>query len=310
MTIIHGPLVKKFREKKHWTQEVLAEQANLDVGTVSRIERQERYNVRRNTLENLVRALEVSVADLIQSRRPEVERDVMKLSVGNAARNALALVAHRYRVSRSVIMEAAPLLFFVMAEQSLKERQRRLDGLRDAHEALINLQWEAGHLPVTAPLDETMLYAEQESINDRDLFGRRVIDGDNSFLGELRPDFKDEIDNPLATFMRRVVAELNCPEDIAGDLEWQLGDSPYYRVCLEEVGKLVDGDEQAVEAILGGVAPLHEMPKDSASERVKWARKAKDENDRKLRELFGDFDLEFGFEGQEELKAAGQGGAP
>jgi hypothetical protein len=45
----------------------------------------------------------------------------MNLSVDAACRNALNLVAHRYQVTRQQIVEAAPLLFFIIAEQCLKE---------------------------------------------------------------------------------------------------------------------------------------------------------------------------------------------
>jgi transcriptional regulator with XRE-family HTH domain len=72
-----GQRVKDLRERLEWSQEKLAERANLDTTYISGIERGQR-NPGLNTLQRLARALGVALpallSDLRQPRRREVRR--------------------------------------------------------------------------------------------------------------------------------------------------------------------------------------------------------------------------------------------
>src|SRR5271166_3313902 len=145
MAILNGKALTEARRKKGWTQVELSEatKPKVDVSTISRIERGKPTRVRANTLRALTKALDVQPESLCPVA--EAERDVMKLRIETAARNALTLVAHRYRISRESIVEIAPLLFFIAAEQSLKERQSRIADVRASANALFHLYYGIPH---------------------------------------------------------------------------------------------------------------------------------------------------------------------
>jgi hypothetical protein len=192
----------------------------------------------------------------------------MNLSVDTACRNALSLVARRYGVTRQQIVEAAPLLFYIVAEQSLRQRRKCLAALRDAVDAVFAAA--PSHLPPYWPVDEEALEAEQESIDARDLFGRRV----GETVGEPETeawDFAQE--NPFAAFLTAALTTINAA---AESVSWADHWEPSYRICAEEAEALVGKDEEAVDAILSGAAALHEMPsemrKSAPAERAEWAR--------------------------------------
>src|SRR5262249_48952919 len=129
--------------------------------------------VRERTLRQLGAALGIKPDALCQTAEPE--RETIKLRIDSAARNSLTLVARRYRVKRECIIEAAPLLFLIAAEQSLHIRQKRTAEVHEAASSLIGLQLLMRHMPLpSAAVDEVALYAEEQSIKARDLFGAVV----------------------------------------------------------------------------------------------------------------------------------------
>jgi transcriptional regulator with XRE-family HTH domain len=253
------------RQKQGLTQVQLSEatKPRIVVSTISRIERGKQTRVREGTLKELARALAVSPEDL-STKRP-TEREVMKLRIGSAARNALTLVARRYQVSREQVIEAAPLLFFIIAEQSLQQRRKRLDELREAEDAARGVALP--HLPYY-PGDSRALDFEARSIKARDLFGAIVADK----VG--RPDdphWREETGNPFASFLNEALGASESDEFVG----WAPHHGPSYAICEEEVAALVGGDADAQQAIFNGDAALHEMPaevrKSSPAEKAKWA---------------------------------------
>ena len=118
-----------------------------------------------------------------------------------AIRNAYTLVAIRYRVSGARIVELAPLVFLLMAEQSLASRRQRLKEMREAYAARTELAWQARYLPLDAAFDaalEDIYEAEQASIDKRDLFAETLRhDGERLRAGELRMDYDKDEHNPF-----------------------------------------------------------------------------------------------------------------
>ncbi|RNJ50932.1 helix-turn-helix domain-containing protein [Methylocystis hirsuta] len=273
------------RTKRGLSQKELARKMNVDVGTVSRWERGKSKRIRRDAFGKLCSALDVAQDEICgdgplpenrtESREPQ--KGQMNLSVDAACRNALSLVALRYRVTRQQIVEAAPLLFFIAAEKSLQERCKRLDALQAAADAV----YEAypPHLPIPASVDEETLECERRSIEAHDLFGSIVTDNVN--VGAHYAEGWDEGEsNSLTVFLKASLADVS---DSATFEHWQPGLWPRYEICAEEAAKVVGGDAKATRAILDGAAALHEMPKASPQERAEWSRA---EFDRK----YGDLD--------------------
>ncbi len=190
MAILNGQALAEARGKKGWTQVELSQatKPKIDISTISRIERGKPTRVRDNTLKALAKALDVRPESLCPTA--EAERDVMKLRIETASRNALTLVAFRYRISRESIVEAAPLLFFIAAEQCLQERQKHIAEVRASADALFDLYRGIPHLPPEWPVDEGAVSSEEQSIKVRDLFGAKVAENAQQFMSELDADYE------------------------------------------------------------------------------------------------------------------------
>jgi len=272
MAILNGKALTEARRKKGWTQVELSEatKPKVDVSTISRIERGKPTRVRANTLRAVAKALNVQPESLCPAA--EAERDVMKLRIEAAARNALTLVALRYGISRESIIETAPLLFFIAAERSLQERQKRIADVRASAAALFDLYNGISHLPPEWPVDESAVSSEEQSIKARDLFGKKVMEDSPQFMTELDADFDEAEQNPFVTFLRDSLSRLNASTELVESVRWAPGLWPSYQICTEEAASVVGNDKTAAHAILCGAAALHEMPKGSPKQRAEWAR--------------------------------------
>jgi len=290
MAMLDGKMLAEARRKKGWTQVELSDatKPKVDVSTISRIERGKPSRVRANTVRALAKALDVQPDNL--GPTAEAERDVMKIRMETAARNALTLVALRYRISRESIIEVAPLLFFIAAEQSLKDRQKRITDVRSAADALFDLQRAVRHLPMHWPVDESAVSSEEQSIKARDLFGRKVLDDAQQFMGEFDADFDEAERNPFVEFLRDSLSKVSGSNEVAESVRWSPGLWPRYEICAEEAGTIVGNDAKAGHAILCGAAALHEMPKGAPQQRAEWAQAEFDRKYGDLDDLLGDLD--------------------
>ena len=178
---VNGERIRALRSKRGLSQKELAGKVKVDPGTVSRWERGEIDRVRHDVFGRLRAVLSASEADICgEGPLPEnsttheasAPKGQMNLSVDTACRNALNLVALRYGVTRQQIVEAAPLLFYIVAEQSLKQRRECLRRLEDAADTLVALR--PAHLLPHWPLNEEVLGSEEDSIEHRDLFGSSI----------------------------------------------------------------------------------------------------------------------------------------
>jgi len=276
-------VLKQLRNAKGWSQEQLATKTKseglprIDKQTISRLERGERGKTRDRTIEQLARALNVEPAVLTgEAPVPEMELESEPLSpksqlnvrVSRATRNALSLVAQRYRwVHPSQIVELAPFLFCWAAEASLRRRRDRVSELERAMENVRNLSsgiWDGPPHPDSEYLEKD-LEAEHDSINMRDIFG--------NFKYEDPEVYSDNnAEDPFSTFLRDLVSDFS---DIA-KFEGFLSDgSPSYSVCFDTAEELAGGNPDIAEMILSGSVALNEMPKELLSpnktkERVEW----------------------------------------
>jgi transcriptional regulator with XRE-family HTH domain len=289
MPVLNPKALAEARRKKRWTQDQLSEatKPQIATSTISRIERGKPTRVRERTLKELARALDVSPESLCEAT--EMERAVMKIRIDSAARNALTLVAGRYQISRDQIVAAAPLLFFIAAEQCLKERQRRIAEVRASADALFDLYRGIPHLPAEWPVDEGAVSSEEQSIKARDLFGEMVLDDAQQFMTELGEDYDETEQNPFVMFLRDSLSKVSNSTEAAKSVWWPPGSyvGPHYEICGEEAAAIVGGDTEATGAILCGAAALHEMPKASPEERARWARAELERGRAELADMLG-----------------------
>ena len=275
---INPKRIATLRARRGLSQKELAGKIQADPGTVSRWERGKNHKVRPDVFGRLLRTLNATEDDLCgvgplpeaPPTQHQPQREQMNLSIDLACRNALHLVARRYGVTRQQIVEIAPLLFFIFAEQSLQQRRKRLSLFEEAADAVSVAKPQ--HLPPKTPVDEAAVAEEKESIEARDLFADKVS-------GRGGPDWNRDLDNPFATFLREA---LNGVLQSAKPFWWGSWGSPGYQICVDEAAALVGGDADATQAILSGMVALHEMakalPNGSPTETAEWARAEAERN--------------------------------
>jgi len=285
---IKSARVTALRAKRGFSQKQLAGKVLVDAGTVSRWERGTIDKVRPDTFGRLKRALNATENDLCgegplpdaESAQPESAREQMNLSIDSACRNALHLVARRYGVTRQQIVEVAPLLFFIAAEQSLDQRRNSLRLFEEAADSVVEAT--PHHLPKQYPVDSQAVDEEKKSIKALDLFADNVFAPDDFRTRE----WDSDLDNPFATFLSEALRRIS---QSAEPLSWNSSGSPSYQVCVDEAAAIVGGDAEATHAILSGVVTLHDMakalPKASPTERAQWARAELENFRRNLEEL-------------------------
>lgn len=291
---LSGSALKQIRIKRKLKQTDVAVQTGISKDTLSRIERTPGVRVsQERTVTLLCQALGVDAATLAgdkplteQGHTPAPERSQLNVRISDAARNAYALTSARYRVTRDQVAAAAPLLFFIVAEQSLRERRRRLAEVSDAAERLETMFSGTPHFPGARLGSEwDVLTLEEKSIKRIDIFGKMIGDG----VEDLPEDWDDER-NPLAAFVREALTQVSADSTFEA---WAWHGEPRYGICRDEAIKFMGGDAEAAEAVLAGTAPLHQMPqevrKSGPEQRAAWARakvqESAEEIDRLLAEL-------------------------
>src|SRR6516162_2394859 len=280
MNNIEPPVLKKLLKDKGLSLADLAKQARLNKQTIWRLTTGKVAKTRDHTIRNIARVLNVDTRvlrgearapELTSGTEPAVSKFQLNVRVSTVARNALSLVAERYGVEQSQIVELAPFLFCWVAEASLRQRRDRLSKVERACENARNVEREIRHFPVpNFTYSEEKIAAEHRSIDRRDLFGAWFCEKADLLDPTFRHDFKTE--NPLAIFLRNLVSEISSVAKFEG---WSGDGSPNYRVCPEEAAELVGGDTDRADELLRGDVAINEMPKEIRSpertkERAEW----------------------------------------
>lgn len=204
--------LKKFREKRGWTQAELAERCGFRTETVSRWERGKHPHLRANSREKLPKVLGVSWKDLTQPPSTEPDnvdvrgRVQLNVRINPSARTALDLVCMYYRLLPGDVVELAPLLFLIIAEKSLAHRRRCHDEIRERIERTYDEHsTDAPHLRADlvagSSLPEEALSAENDSILRCDIFGKDLN------LENTDYDESEDI-NPLLNYLKLLLSDI------------------------------------------------------------------------------------------------------
>ncbi len=284
MNHIEPSRLKELRTSKGLTQKELGAKSDIDVQTIYRLERGKPKKRRQSTVDSLCKALNVS-ADVLAGEAPipaKQQQETTELFLGqksqlnhritNSSRNAMALVAMRYRVPSSKIYEIAPFLFLWAAEQSLSRRQKRLENLESKWGEVGDLRNKFPHLEDFATYSlraEDILEEERNSINSRDLFGLSLEE-----IPDAKKDYDEALENPFTVFLSDLAKQLG---DLGKFEHWNGYGAPAYTLCPDAAAALVGGNQELAEEILSGNVAIHEIPKelrssDAIEERVKWVR--------------------------------------
>lgn len=276
MPHINPRQLKHWRTKRSLSMEDLAEASSVDKSTIYRIEvaPPPKKSIRAHVLRALARGLDVKEEQLADEAEPVAEkprrepqdRSQVTFKLGSPPRNALSFVSRRYRINPTTIIELAPLLFVMVAEDSLRKRAERLSAL---HAARLG----SGTLPSTYT-DAAERFEEDEarSIRARDIFGLQLNDPDIQ-----PPPLPRGVDpvgqwNPFELHVREWFERSG---EVGGIHEWECG--PVYSVCREAALAFAGGDEDLATALQEGWVGVHEVPaelrgSDMAEQRLQWLR--------------------------------------
>jgi transcriptional regulator with XRE-family HTH domain len=292
MAEIRPDTLRSLRKQRRLTLDTLAEKAGVDKQTIHRLESGQTDHPRNTTLERLAKALDVE-ADALAGSIDEGEaaavsepsKSQINLRISNRARNALLLVCERYHVRPAQIVELAPLLFNWAAEKCFQRFDERFEALQaqasQISDAIERFNSDNLNLFGDSPAPNPFLDADLEMdmhFADFGLFGGR-----------------HDAATPISDLLDELVSEMNESSPTNGEQAefagWYANSSPDYSICKQEATWLADGDEVALENLLKGYAPLHELPKEfweqlrnrntlgdeavrqrEAAERVEWFR--------------------------------------
>ncbi len=307
MTTINPEKLIFLRKQMGLTASALADEAKLGRATVTRIENGNAPKPREHTIKQLAKALRRQPSELATppeapaQNDPILGRSRMQLGMSDAAQNALILVARRYGESRESILELAPLLFDLVARESLRERKSRLAEL-DAHRSAISaMSNKFPHLSGRFTCDwaaKEFDFREERSIERADLRGAHVH-ADETMDDAFYPnEFDDETSNPFVTHLRsRLLAIAEDGREGATIEAWSRYVGPWYEIGLPEALEIAGDDEVIADALVRGVIRIDAIPtdllrKDQIDERKKWAHQRLKEHSSRMNEIWGELGID------------------
>jgi transcriptional regulator with XRE-family HTH domain len=266
-------IIRQLRDERGWTQEELAKRAGINKQSIHRIEAgHQKRGTHPQTVERLAKALGVEPS-MLTGRPPRLSdsdgesislsgsTSQINIRVDNAVRNALSLTAQRYNVQLSEIIELAPFLFFLVAEESLQSRRKNLEKVSEAIGEAEDLRKALRYLSIEIHGNDRVILEEERSIKERDIFARLLKHNYNHY--------DDNIDNPFTAFLQRELKtlqkeakqeEADVPKGRFYGWHPDVWSTPGYAICQDEASNLVGDDKEATVAILLGHVALHEIP--------------------------------------------------
>ena len=277
------------RKKRGWSRPQLAKRSGITVRTIQRLESesesQRGQKSQEHTVDSLAKALGVE-SGVLTGELPlpesgkvpvsDTERVQIGAQIAPKVRLAYDLIRRRYGgVSATEIINLAPLFFAILAEGSLAWRREKLKELKEGIDRLEEIDgfWHGRQgLPFAVTPVPEAIEAEEKSIAKADLFGEHL-------LGCMTYDLDPSTDNPFASYLRRLKAELDIPSVVdvdSGDL--MFGSPlkfPDYDICRDELDGIANSSRYAKMALETGHARLSGIPEelmaeDASEKRAKW----------------------------------------
>jgi len=317
-TTIHPDALKYYRDRKHWTQEQLAEATKgknrVSLPTIKRIEstKDGTYPANDRVAEGLAKALGVTLDVLSKPPTDEAAREAslrrfgyrpLRMMLDAETAMAFNMVQHIYGIPIHSQIVMAPLFAALLAEGSLTWRRERVAEIKDAAATLMTLG--GGHFSFanSAYRAEDGASCEKICIENRDLFGKDVPD-DVYDLG-----YDPSQNNPFADYIKNFANKMDAKTvSFEGDWStssWKTSEGmPEYRIGADLIHELTGEDPDAEYALLRGHVRLKDIPgdllgNDNEVERVAWiisripedelAKRKKDREE--LMSLIGDIDI-------------------
>ena len=301
----------ELRKRKGLNQTQLATRAKISPRQIARLESEASAGstAREGTINNLAEALDVKPSVLTgEMPMPEASahsslgrmRQVSAWVQPNVGL-AYALIKRRYGVSLTTLVNAAPLMFVLLAEGSFAWRREKLKEVEEATERL-NSSGSRHLLSTFGGADRAAkgAYAERQSIESRNLFGEDVLEC------LVEDGFPFASTNPFAEYLSDLAAKIDDQDivDVA-TVGWiadrgALKNFPEFTICNGDVDKFTAGSERLKLALLMGFLRVDHMPEElltdeAAEARQQWLERQLEELPEKAREaLEGLIDLDLG----------------
>ena len=296
--------LRKYREMKNLTQESLARLSKVTKKTISRLELGEVSNPRLNTVNNLAKTLSVDPESLSKPYSRENKEDMrgyvkLKTSIPIDNMISVKMVHERYGVSTDTLVRIAPLLFTVIAEQSLEWRKKTLSEALEKLTALDKIRRKGSHMAFIAESFSFIegVRAEKKSIESHDIFGLNICDDDFA-------DSHDSgITNPFVNYILEQCEQLE--KDIFSFDDYCDNDHmPDYEILPKERYRLMQCNYWAEFAVASGYADLSKMPtkllkQGCEAERIEWLvskipEKVRQEQEKYRIDIFDDIKIDLG----------------
>ena len=266
MQINHETL-KKLRNQKGYSQEGLAKEAKVSKRTIAEIESGNKTEGTRGSIvKKLAEALRVEPEVLGNEPESEEVREVeirkyglrlVNLPLKDETILSYDLIKEHYGVDIGQIVNAAPLLFTLLAEMSLAERLRRAEETQAAFDgANATLPDYLGG----RGWDDTFR-GEKQSIDARELFYSRGSEDQVDY-------FEEEGRNPFSDFLIRLAKELGDndaidPEEVHFDPDGFLNHVPLFESYRK---KLTGGSARADYALSRGKVRIADISEELRGE--------------------------------------------
>ena len=306
MARINPLLLRYYRDKQKMSQEDLSRHAGIDKGTIFRIETSRMKRNSQRVIASLAKSLKVESDKLTavdvegvpaSEDSPLSPKSQLNVRVAPEVRNALALVSQRYGVSALDVIEFAPLLFHLVASESLKARADRLSALRAARDAVSEFSGRFKHLTERLLSDwqaEEVEVLEEQSIARRDLRGSAIDDDD--CITDARPlEYDEDETNPFIVHLRERLATVQATGPTDRLEGWYSSAGVRYEICREEALAWFGGDEDAADDLVLGRFSITDVPKDiragGTEKRVEWANAKREEASARANEYFASLGL-------------------
>ncbi len=283
--------LKNLRESKGWSRAQLAERSRISPRQIARLEGTAAATgkVRERTAAELAKALGVEPG-VLTGEKPmpasnlslEDERGVSRQVSARLlpeAGLACALIKRRYGVGLTTLVNAAPLMFVLLAEGSFVWRRERASL---ATEEAVRLKdsglGHRGFLLAVAHASDAVR-EEEESIRQRDLFGEKLFDDDNIHDGFDEGYFRDT-GNPFADYLRDLARKVDNSDivDVWEERVFEHGplkSFPKFSICNGDLDRFTGGNEKINFALRMGWLRIAHIPEEleadeAAQERREW----------------------------------------
>ncbi len=278
--------LKQLRNEKGLTRSGLAEKSKISERTIARLESEAGPPAKRRerTVNELAKVFGVEPGVLTgELPLPDAaagahavkgQRRKVSAALQPNASLAYALIKRRYGLGLTTLVNAAPLMFVLLAEGSFVWRREKAKEAEEAADRLKSLGLGNRKIWQAAGRAEAAAASEEYSANRRDLFAEELVE-----RGDWDEYYEPDLHNPFADYLRALAEKIDEPDivEIGEDIEDRgpLKNFPHFEICNSDVEDFTGGDDRLSLALRIGWLRADSIPEDllgedALKERQEW----------------------------------------